>query len=556
MDILGLIALAKSKGKGGTSNYTNLTNKPSINSVILSGNKTSSDLGLADADDLNELDQEINGEQTLVSTLSGENLLSQGSLSNSGIDNESTIYFNTRLRTSSYYAVTAETTGTLSLTYASGLDPYFGVSFYTKNDYSTNRSSATSWIRYSQTQTFNIPAGTNYIRLTFKNGSAGSANMSRSDFTAMSITNGTHTYNLNFDDETSLQYGDLNDDGTINTGATLTRVINYDLIPIVEDLNIAVTAPSGFETKLFFYDENTDKIGESSGFSNITNVVTPTGTQYMRILVRSSESGIFSNGKITTVTIISGTYGIKERVEVLEGKTADGTVIGADCLARAVHTEELGALTYAQAFCKYGGKYYSTDGSHVGRQSDSFASETTVSLSVGHGNAMQLGSGSIAYVSGWDDQSIYAVDLSDLTISDTITLPTTGYTTGVVDDLNKIAYIFQRDSSPNTEAHYNFIVYDITNEQVISTKVVNSFAAMQAADFYNGKIAVLWGLGTNVAPSGMAIYNTAGDILCRYDLDIFKSAEPEGVFMERDGGGILISLYTSKKVYRITDIHN
>lgn len=36
-------------GGGGTSNYNQLTNKPSINSVTLSGNKTSADLGLQDA---------------------------------------------------------------------------------------------------------------------------------------------------------------------------------------------------------------------------------------------------------------------------------------------------------------------------------------------------------------------------------------------------------------------------------------------------------------------------------------------------------------------------
>lgn len=33
-------------GGGGTSDYTDLTNKPSINSVTLSGNKTSADLGI------------------------------------------------------------------------------------------------------------------------------------------------------------------------------------------------------------------------------------------------------------------------------------------------------------------------------------------------------------------------------------------------------------------------------------------------------------------------------------------------------------------------------
>lgn len=39
-------------GGGGTSDYSDLTNKPKINSVTLSGNKSSSDLGLASADAL------------------------------------------------------------------------------------------------------------------------------------------------------------------------------------------------------------------------------------------------------------------------------------------------------------------------------------------------------------------------------------------------------------------------------------------------------------------------------------------------------------------------
>ncbi len=39
----------ESGGGGGTSDYTDLTNKPSINSVTLSGNKTAADLGLASA---------------------------------------------------------------------------------------------------------------------------------------------------------------------------------------------------------------------------------------------------------------------------------------------------------------------------------------------------------------------------------------------------------------------------------------------------------------------------------------------------------------------------
>lgn len=40
------------QGSGGTTDYTDLTNKPSINSVTLSGNKTAADLSLASAADV------------------------------------------------------------------------------------------------------------------------------------------------------------------------------------------------------------------------------------------------------------------------------------------------------------------------------------------------------------------------------------------------------------------------------------------------------------------------------------------------------------------------
>lgn len=42
--------IPESGGSGGTSDYSELSNKPSINSVTLSGNKTAADLGLASAD--------------------------------------------------------------------------------------------------------------------------------------------------------------------------------------------------------------------------------------------------------------------------------------------------------------------------------------------------------------------------------------------------------------------------------------------------------------------------------------------------------------------------
>lgn len=51
-------------GGGGTSDYTDLTNKPSINNVTLSGNKTGADLGLASAADLSSVSTTAQAAQT------------------------------------------------------------------------------------------------------------------------------------------------------------------------------------------------------------------------------------------------------------------------------------------------------------------------------------------------------------------------------------------------------------------------------------------------------------------------------------------------------------
>lgn len=219
---------------------------------------------------------------------------------------------------------------------------------------------------------------------------------------------------------------------------------------------------------------------------------------------------------------------------------------------RKVDTIYEGTLTYGQSFCKYNNKYYSTNGSNIGVQDASLTALLTTAISVGHGNAFQLGDNGKAYISGWDDNNVYIVDLTGNTpvLDGSISLGTSGYTTAVIDALNGIAYIFQRDTRPNTEANYNFIVYDYVNATVKSARIINKFGAMQAADLYNGKIAIMWGMGTAELPSGMAVYNTAGDMLAEYKLSVFANAEPEGVCIDRETGDLLISM-TDSKVYRI-----
>ena len=52
MDIPSYLLGKSAGGSGGTSNYTDLTNKPSINSVELIGNKTLADLGIPDGENV------------------------------------------------------------------------------------------------------------------------------------------------------------------------------------------------------------------------------------------------------------------------------------------------------------------------------------------------------------------------------------------------------------------------------------------------------------------------------------------------------------------------
>ena len=212
--------------------------------------------------------------------------------------------------------------------------------------------------------------------------------------------------------------------------------------------------------------------------------------------------------------------------------------------------DSIGTLSYEQAFCKYNDKYYCINGYRIAKLNTDFSELSNVELHTGHGNSLQLGNDGIAYVSGCDDNTIYVVNLETLSIMDTISLPTTGYTTAAIDDANGIAYIFQRDSYPDTEDNYTFITYDYVNDEIISTREINAFGAMQSCDFYNGKIVVVNGLARVTCPNGCRVYDTSGDILEEYSLDSFPNIELEGVYIDRDTQEVYIS-FVDRKVYRL-----
>lgn len=219
---------------------------------------------------------------------------------------------------------------------------------------------------------------------------------------------------------------------------------------------------------------------------------------------------------------------------------------------KSVRLNRLGELTYHQSFCKYDGKYYSTDGEHIGVQDENFNAVSSVALSVGHGNGFCVGSSNKGYISGWSDQKLYVVNLDTLELDSVITLPTIGYTTCAVDDVNGLVYIFQRDDYPSTKAQYNLIVYDYINEEIKSTvKTSVAYAAMQSVDLYRDRLIVLYGTGISEKPNAYLVYSTKGEILGEYVIGSKDTIEPEGVFFDREDHDLLISYY-DKSVYRVS----
>ena len=207
-------------------------------------------------------------------------------------------------------------------------------------------------------------------------------------------------------------------------------------------------------------------------------------------------------------------------------------------------------IKYGQAFLMYDGKIYSTDGSHVAEQNSSYEVLRDVVLSLGHGNSFQLGSNGKGYVSGWNDNKLYIVDLADLTIDSVIDLPTTGYTTAAVNEDAGLIYIFQRDSYPNTFECYNLIIYDYVNDETLETyKTPISMRTMQSIDYFRGRIFVVCG-STGVSTHGFFVFDTMGNLVCEYKLPEFDGKEPEGVFIDRTDGTVYL-MFDNKGLYKI-----
>lgn len=305
----------------------------------------------------------------------------------------------------------------------------------------------------------------------------------------------------------------------------------------ISDDDLIIYTDASHSYALLFYDanvyDNAHKIYQGGWTSGKATYI-PKGTYFNVNFKVNTEGDIYPEDA--------------KYLKIYDIPTANDYKIDAALMKSAVKTAELGTLTYLQSFCKYDGYYFSTNGSAISKQTSAFAVDSSAAISAGHGNALQLGKSKYAYISGWDDNKIYKIDLDTLVITDTYTLPTTGYTTGVVDETRNRAYVFQRDTTPgDSEESYAFLVIDLSDMSIIeSAQTEPVFGAMQAADFFEDRIIVLNGLGTNTIPNGYRIYNIHGEVIGEYVLGSFASAEPEGVCIDRDTHDLLISFSDAK----------
>lgn len=304
-----------------------------------------------------------------------------------------------------------------------------------------------------------------------------------------------------------------------------------------------ITAKDGYNITAGAFTDATPSVSTEAGHTAwVTECILEKDTYY-----------ILNCRKTDDTNLVPNEYGVNPYITIEKLDDNDFTNFAITGFAKTgVTVLQVGILPNGfQAFCKYNGDIYSVqEGNIYHINGETFALLNSAEISVGHANSMQLGSGNIAYISGWNDQKVYAVNLDTLTVSAEYTLPVGDTTTVAVDDINELMYIFHK-ADPNTVGYYDFIVYNYDTEQIVSSKKITvPFAAMQACQFVDGLIFAANGLATTSVPNGYRVYNTNGDVVQSYVLPAITS-EPEGVFYDKDTNKLLIS-DLGKRVFQIT----
>lgn len=162
-------------GSGGTSDYTDLDNKPQINSVTLTGNKSLSDLGIAAEDDVSNLSTAISEvEDEIAITVTSKNMLDPSAVTIGRLSDSGTIQTNmTGYGTSDYILLKSGETYTLAREKLSApgtamIIGYGGYGFYdTEKVWIANSRVYDNYSDTSNPPIFTItPSNDCYIRVT------------------------------------------------------------------------------------------------------------------------------------------------------------------------------------------------------------------------------------------------------------------------------------------------------------------------------------------------------------------------------------------------------
>lgn len=478
----------------------------------------------------------------------------EGTLYPDGTNNDEVVTPNIRLRTKSFISVDE-----LAL-YVIGFYnncPYsISVSFYDENKFNIPRESATSWyfINYNDYYIFTVPSGAKYIRIIVKNGNDNEITVdSLKDYNCIMYKDSRYIEKL-------IHWGNgglYADTGYVNRGSTnfvFSPLLNSGMILLPNYASGYVTLYKGYSYYGKINSSNTvDKVAGNwkiwKGIVNVSEILRTYECDYLMITVTDSNGNITANNFESWGAEHISVLNDEGLMEYLQND------ILADYRFNLLRKEKITVenlnkqISGYQSFCKYNNNYYSTDGEKLYVQNSSFVNTNTVTMALGHGNSCQIGNSNLCYISGWDDDKLYIVNLDTLQIVNTITLPVSGYTTCAVDEANSLLYIFYRTTFPDSDDRYEFITYNYSTNTVVSRKYINTFKAMQACDYYNGLIIVGYGLGD--ANTGIYIYNTNGDVLEDYKTSVTNSMEIEGVYFDRSTKEIYFTT-VNKNVYKIS----
>lgn len=207
--------------------------------------------------------------------------------------------------------------------------------------------------------------------------------------------------------------------------------------------------------------------------------------------------------------------------------------IDVDFNIKNIEYDFLGFLNNLQSFCFYDNKYFSSNGDNISVQDQNFKIINSVSVNTGHSNSFQSSEDGYAYISGWDDNCVYEIDLNDLFINQKIELPTPkGYTTCAINKKSNEIYIFYREDYPTSIINYKMYTYNYATKTITNEKQTSfEFSVQQSCCYRDGFIYLLWGGSQKTNPNGLAIIDVNCNLVSTIHFESFDNYEPEGIYV-------------------------